>query len=76
MFSTKNIPFYTLQKALAVVMMMVTITIGASVIMTWTEARTPIHMEYLDILFEVVSAQCTVGLNNRYYSLPFKWKEK
>ena len=58
----KNIPFYTLQKALAVVMMMVTITIGASVIMTWTEARTPIHMEYLDILFEVVSAQCTVGL--------------
>ena len=58
----KNIPFYTLQKALAVVMMMVTITIGASVIMTWTEAHTPIHMEYLDILFEVVSAQCTVGL--------------
>lgn len=62
-FFHKNIPIYTLQKALAVVMMMVTVTITACVILTWTEAHLPVKFEFLDILFEVVSAQCTVGLS-------------
>lgn len=58
----KNISFHTLQRALAVTMMMVSLTIAASIILTWTEKYTPIRTDYIDILYEVISAQSTVGL--------------
>lgn len=59
----KSIPFLTLQKALSVFLISFTAVIGITMILTVTEKNMPVPCEFLDLLFETVSAMGTVGLS-------------
>lgn len=59
----KTISFYTVQKSLSVIMMMISFIFIATIILTVTETNLPEQYGFLDILFEVTSALGTVGLS-------------
>ncbi len=59
----KTISVSTIQKALSVIMMMMTLIFTATIILTMTEKGIGIQYEFIDILYEVASALGTVGLS-------------
>lgn len=59
----KTISFHTVQKALAVIMMMISIVFISTIALTITEKNLSPEFGFLDILFEVTSALATVGLS-------------
>ncbi len=59
----KTISISTIQKALSVIMMMMTLIFTATIILTITEKNIGIEYEFIDILYEVVSALGTTGLS-------------
>ena len=58
----KTISISTIQKALSVIMMMMTLIFIATMILTVTEKEIVLKYEFIDILYEVASALGTVGL--------------
>ncbi|WP_250278673.1 TrkH family potassium uptake protein [[Clostridium] colinum] len=59
----KTISISTMQKALSIIMMMMTLIFIATIILTITEKGIGTKFEFIDILYEVVSALGTVGLS-------------
>lgn len=59
----KTISFSTIQKSLSVIMMMMTCIFTATIILTMTEKSIFVDYEFIDILYEVVSALGTAGLS-------------
>lgn len=59
----KTISVSTIQKALSVIMMMMTLIFTATIILTMTEKGIGTQYEFIDILYEVASALGTVGLS-------------
>lgn len=60
----KSISFYTIQKALTVVMLMISLIFIATTILTITESGLGTEFEFIDVLYEVSSALGTVGLSS------------
>lgn len=58
----KSIPFNLLQKALAIIMLNTSTIIIATIILTFTEVHCVYNYEFIDLVFETVSATSTVGL--------------
>lgn len=58
----KSIPFNLLQKALAIVTLNASIIGISTTILTFTEVNSAFQYEFIDLLFETVSATGTVGL--------------
>lgn len=72
-FYGKNIAFETLQKALAIFFISLTAVVGITMILTFTEKNSIFQHEFLDLLFETVSALGTVGVSTGitpYLSIP------
>lgn len=59
----KHISFNTVQKALAVILMMLSLIFVATIVLCMTEKNTLQDFSFIDILFEVTSALATVGLS-------------
>lgn len=59
----RKISLSTIQKALAVIMMMITLIFTATIILSTTEKGIGVQFEFIDLLYEVVSALGTVGLS-------------
>ncbi len=59
----RKISFYTVQKALAIVVMMMMLIFSFTIILTFTETGLGKDYEFIDLLYEVVSALGTVGLS-------------
>lgn len=57
----KNITLATIRQALAVIMTMLSMIFAAIVVLTFTERGSDFKYECLDLVYEVVSAMCTVG---------------
>lgn len=60
----KSISFYTVQKALTVAILMISLILVATTILTVTEQGIGVEFEFIDILYEVSSALGTVGLSS------------
>ena len=58
----KTISISTIQKSLAIIIMMMTLIFTATIILTMTEKGIGIQFDFIDILYEVSSALGTVGL--------------
>lgn len=59
----KTIGLSTIQKALSIIMMMMSLIFIATIILTMTESSLGVKYEFIDLLYEVVSALGTVGLS-------------
>lgn len=59
----KTISISTIQKSLAIIIMMMTLIFTATIILTMTEKGIGIQFDFIDILYEVSSALGTVGLS-------------
>ncbi len=59
----KTISVSTIQKALSVIMMMMSLIFMATIILTMTEKGLGVEYEFIDLLYEVSSALGTVGLS-------------
>nr|WP_317359257.1 TrkH family potassium uptake protein [uncultured Tyzzerella sp.] len=59
----KTISVSTIQKALSVIMMMISLIFVATIILTMTEKGLGVEYEFIDLLYEVSSALGTVGLS-------------
>lgn len=59
----RKISLSSIQKALSIIMMMMTLIFIATIILTMTEEGIGIKFEFIDVLYEVVSALGTVGLS-------------
>ena len=57
----RNISFSALQKALAVIVLMITIFMTATMLLSITEVNMDFDYEFIDLMFEVASALGTVG---------------
>lgn len=57
----KNIPFDILQKALAIFFISLSVVMGITMILTFTEKNSAFSHEFIDLLYETVSALGTVG---------------
>lgn len=59
----KSISFNTLQKSLAVVIMILSVVFIGTILLTITEANMQYEYEFMDFLYEITSAIGTVGLS-------------
>lgn len=59
----RSISFYTVQKSLAIIIMMMMLIFSFTIILTVTEKGLGTEYEFIDLLYEVVSALGTVGLS-------------
>ncbi len=59
----RKISVSTIQKALSIIMMMMTLIFIATIILTMTEDGIGVKYEFIDLLYEVCSALGTVGLS-------------
>ncbi|MDO4562391.1 MAG: potassium transporter TrkG [Clostridia bacterium] len=59
----KDIPLFVLQKAITIFLVALGVICASTMLLTFTEAGSPFRHEFLDLLFENVSAFTTTGLS-------------
>ena len=59
----KTISFHTVQKALTVLVVMITLIFSATILLSISEANNQYQYEFIDLLYEVTSSLGTVGLS-------------